>query len=322
MTAALESGTVLVTPSRFPDLAVESDILKPLGARLTQAASMADLVAAASAADVLLVTGGSVGTEVIERLERCRAIVRSGVGTDNIDVATATSMGIPVGNVADASTTEVADHAVMLALMLLRRVDGARGSLAEGGWAHGAVRGVQRIEGRVAGVVGLGRIGLAVASRLRAHGMRVIGYDLVDDPDAGVERVGLDDLVRQADLITLHLPLTPATRDLMSAERLAAMKPSAAIVNVSRGGLIDEVALAKALEHGAIWGAGLDVYADEPLPMDSPLRSAPNAVLTPHVAWYSERALWELRAKGAAQAARALRGERLQPTVNAEVYDR
>jgi D-3-phosphoglycerate dehydrogenase / 2-oxoglutarate reductase len=312
---------VLVTPSRFPDLAVERAVLEPSGAALNQAVSVDELMAEAPHADALLVTGGRVTAKLVERLARCRFIVRCGVGTDNIDVAAATLAGIPVGFVPDASVGEVADHAVALALMSLRRVGEASALLARGEWAHDAVRGVRRIAGLTAGIVGVGRIGLAVADRLRALGMDVIGYDEQQVSRGDVPLVGLDELLRRADVVSLHLPLSDDTRGIISAERLALLKPTSVLINVARGGLVDESALADMLGRGALWGAGIDVFAEEPLDPGSPLRTAPHAVLTPHVAWYSDDAVVELRHKAAEQVARGLRGERLAPTINPGVYE-
>lgn len=310
---------VLVTPNRFPDLEPERRLLGPLGAEVRAAADAAEFERLAPEAEVLLITAHDVDARLIGRLgERCRAIVRYGVGVDSVDVEAASRAGIPVGRVLDASVEEVADHALALALSCLRRLPAATETLAIGGWGTGALRGLRRLRGLRAGVIGLGRIGLAVASRLDAFGIEVRGHDPQLER-APYSLLDLEPLLAESDLVSLHLPLTPATHHLLDAARLDLLPAGAVVVNVARGGLIDEAALAERLRDGRLAGAGLDVFESEPLPAASPLHDL-DAVLTPHIAWYSAGAVRELQEKAAAQAARALRGERLAPVVDESVY--
>jgi D-3-phosphoglycerate dehydrogenase len=311
---------VVVTPNRFPDLEPERTTLEPLGVEVAAAADEADLHRLAPEAVALLVTSFvNVDSGLVRRLGRCRAIVRYGIGVDEVDVAAATRAGIPVGNVVDASVNEVADHAVMLALACLRRLSETQRALADGSWDVAPLRGARRLSGLTAGIVGLGRIGRAVARRLEAFDMRVVAYDPFVE-EAPYPLLDLDELLRGSHLVSVHLPLTDGTRGLLSDEKLGLLAPGSVIVNVARGGIVDESALARRLEEGSLWGAGLDVFAREPLPRDDPIRDAPHAVLTPHVAWYSVESTRELQWRAAEQVARVLRGERLDPVVNPSVY--
>jgi len=313
-------SVVLVTPHRFPDLEPELAVLAPLGAELVETASPDEFARRAPEAAALLVSSTPVGAELIARLPDCRAIVRYGIGVEVVDVEAATAAGIPVGNVVDASVDEVADHTVAMALALLRRLPAAAALVEAEGWSLAPVSGVRRLRGLVAGIVGLGRIGQAVAQRLEAFGLEIIGFD----PYASGGRyplVELDELLARADVVSVHVPLTDDTRGLLSIERLARLRPTSVLVNVARGGIVDERAVALMLESDRLAGAGFDVFEREPLPGNHPLRRSPGALLTPHVAWYSEQSLREVQRKAAEQVARALRGEPLAPIVNPAVYD-
>lgn len=311
---------VLISPNRFSELDLEKSVLEPLGVEVVQADSEEEFRSRAELADALLVTATAVNETLIETLRRCKAIVRYGVGVDVVDVDAATRHGIPVGNVLDSSVSEVADHAVTLALMLLRRVPESATAIARGAWSLEPVSGVGRLSELTAGILGFGRIGRAVAQRLEGFGMRIVAHDpfLREGP---VPLLSLEEVLRQSDVVTLHLPLTDETKGIMSRERIALLRSNAVLINVSRGGLIDEHALGEMLLQNRLWGAGLDVFQVEPLPLDHSLRRSPHTILTPHSAWYSEQALKELRTKAAEQAARALRGNRLDPVVNPTAYD-
>ena len=312
---------VVVTPHRFPNLDPETEVLKPLGADLIPAQDPEELERLLPEADALLVVNSRIDARRIALMARCRAIVRYGIGVDSVDVAAASKAGIPVGNVTDASTTEVADHAVSLALALLRRLPKAEAAVREGQWSIAPLRGARRLSTLTAGIVGVGQIGRAIATRFAAFGMDVIGHDPFAS-DAPVQTVQLEDLLSRSDVISLHLPLNDQTTGLISAGRLRSLRSGAILVNVSRGGLVDEDALVDALQAGALGGAALDVFATEPLAADSRLRSAPNVILTAHSAWYSEEAAHDLQRKAAEQVARAFQGAHLTPIVNPEVYNR
>lgn len=222
----------------------------------------------------------------LEGSRRLRVIGRAGVGVDNIDVQAATSLGIAVFNAPSGNTTSAAELTMALILGAMRHIPGADRSMRAGEWDRKRFKGSE-LHGKVLTLVGAGRIGGEVARRARAFGMKVIAYDpyLREEraKQLGITIASLEDALRQGDVISLHVPLTDATRDLIGAGELGLMKPGAVIVNAARGGVLDELALVDALREGRIAGAALDVFDTEPLPADHPLRSLENAILTPHI---------------------------------------
>lgn len=238
------------------------------------------------AAGLIVRSGTQADAGLIECGDSLRVIGRAGVGLDNIDVEAATRRGIAVMNAPAGNTISTAELAFALLLSAARRIPAADRSVRSGEWNRGAFRGTQ-LSGKTLGVVGAGRIGAAISQRARAFGMRVIVADpyLTEERarDLYVEHVELDEMLPIVDYLTLHVPLTPETEGLLDAGRLARLQPHAVVVNAARGGILDEVALATALREGRIGGAALDVYEEEPLPEDHPLRDAPNLVLTPHL---------------------------------------
>ncbi len=224
---------------------------------------------------------------------RLKLVGRAGVGVDNVDVPTATGQGVIVMNAPLGNIISAAEHTLGMIFAVVRMIPQAHAKLTRGEWDKKSFTGVE-LEGKTLGVVGLGKIGKHVAQVLQAAGMQVIAYDPFLSADVAkelrIESVGLDDCLRRADIITLHTPLTEQTRNLINAERLALMKKGARIVNVARGGIIDEPALAAALKAGQIAGAALDVFEQEPLGKDSPLYNLPNAIITPHLGASTEEA--------------------------------
>lgn len=314
------SGAIVISPHRFSDMSRESTAAAGAGLRLIETQSQAELLTVLPYARVILMTPfARLDAEAIATASRCIAIVRYGVGYDNIDIDAATSSGIPVANVPGASVDEISLHAVTMALSLLRRLPQADASLRSGSWGGTVMDDVPRISHVTVGIVGIGRTGSATAARFAALGAKVIAYD----PAVSVspyDLVSLDDLLERSLIVSLHATLTQATQGLLSAERLAQMRRGVILVNVSRGGLVDEVALARALEEGHIGAAGIDVFSEEPLPADHPLRGAPRTILTPHVAWRSVEAVSDYQEIAVAQVRAALQGEPMQHTVNQEVY--
>lgn len=228
----------------------------------------------------------SVDQAMLESAPTLKVIGRAGVGIDNIDVEAATSRGIVVFNAPDANTVAAAELTLALMLALARRVTEADRSVRDGSWDRSRLEGVE-LRGKILGLIGAGRIGGEVARRCHAFGMTVMVHDpyLTDDRARalGVELVDLERLITAADVISLHVPLNEETEGLLDAGALSLMKSQSYLINASRGGVIDERALAAALEEGRLAGAALDVFENEPLPSDSPLRHAPNLVLTPHL---------------------------------------
>lgn len=302
---------VLVTPHKFKDLSPEHEVLDPIGARIVEARSQEEFERLAPSAQALLVNAiAPIDRRLIATLDECKAIVRYGTGVNNVDVEAAAAAGIEVANVLDASVEDVANHALTLALALLRRVYPIHLATVAGEWPIPAIRGTRRFSTLTAGIVGVGRIGSATATRFEALDFEVIASDPFAE-SAAWPLLPLDELLERADVVSLHLPLTEQTRHLLGAVQLARMSPDAVLVNVSRGGLVDEVAVAERLARGELAGAGFDVFEAEPLAAGHPLCSTPNVLLTPHIAWYSEEASREVQLKAAQEAARALAGQPL-----------
>ncbi|MCA9254244.1 MAG: phosphoglycerate dehydrogenase [Phycisphaerales bacterium] len=235
---------------------------------------------------MIIRSGVKVTADVLAKPGRLRAIARAGVGVDNVDIDAATAVGILVMNTPDANTLSTAEHTMAMILAIHRRVAAAHQHVADGAWDRKAFVGEQ-LSGKTLGIVGLGRVGRAVAERAMAFGMRVLAFDPFLRADTAMEgRVRvvakLDDMLSEIDTLTLHAAMTDDTRNLINADRIAKMKPSAFIVNCARGGLVDECALADALKGGKLAGAALDVFESEP-PKNCPLVGADNVVLTPHL---------------------------------------
>ena len=245
-------------------------------------------------------------------------IGRYGVGVDNVDVDAASERGIAVVNVPDYCVEEVATHTVALLLAGWRRLALSRELIDSGRWGEWkALRPIQPLSSSTLGLVGIGRIGSEVIRLAGPFFGRVISFDPVQSPPDGVEAVTLDEVFEQADVVSLHCPLTEQTHNLVNAERLEAMKPGSLLVNVSRGGLIDTAALNDALRSGAIAGAALDVLPQEPPDAEDPLLGAPNLLLTNHSAWYSEASLVNLRRLLTERCCAALAGQPVPTVVNA-----
>jgi len=245
-----------------------------------------ELIAALGDAVALLVRSATqVDAEMIAAAPMLEVIGRAGVGLDNIDIDAAEARGIVVVNAPDASTISAAEHTMALLLAQARRIPEADASLRAGRWDRKELAGVE-LYGKTLGILGLGRIGAQVAQRAAAFGMRIIAFDpFVGDDQAealGAELAGLDDVLAEADFLTIHAPRSPDTEGLIDAEALAKMKPSARIVNVARGGIIDEDDLAAAIANGTIAGAALDVFETEPV-TESPLFELSQVVVTPHL---------------------------------------
>lgn len=288
------------------------------------------IVAAAEGADALVNMGLSTPLtgRVIRALPRCRVIARYGVGVDNIDLVAATEEGIVVTNVPNYCTPEVADHTVTLILALARRLLSLDRFVRSGRWV-GSIQftgPIHRLSTLTLGLVGFGRIAQEVARRMEALVGDIVAYDPYVDPDRaaglGVEPVDLNTLLARSDVVSLHVPLNSNTHHLIGESELERMKPTAFLVNTSRGQVVDEGALIAALESERIAGAALDVVAIEPLPTESPLRALPNVILTPHFANYSVEAVRDLRESVACAVCDVLAGRWPAHVVNGDVEPR
>ncbi|WP_238878439.1 hydroxyacid dehydrogenase [Achromobacter xylosoxidans] len=255
------------------------------------------LLRAAGQADALIVRNRSqVDAALLAAAPRLRAVGRLGVGLDNIDLPGCAARGIQVVPATGANARAVAEYVIGTLLALLRGAYAASAEVAGGEWPRAALSQGLEAHGRTLGVVGFGGIGQLTARLAAGLGMRVVARDAAlpaDHPawaDAGATRLELDDLLAQADAVTLHVPLTSGTRHLLDAARIARMRPGAVLINTSRGGIVDETALAVALRGGHLGGAALDVFEQEPLPAGGPLAGAPNLILTPHIAGLTREA--------------------------------
>jgi D-3-phosphoglycerate dehydrogenase len=316
------SFVVAITDYVFPSLKPERAVLEPLGVELRpqQCRSEEEIIALAQDADAVLNCYAKMTAHVIEELKCCRIIARYGIGVDNVDLAAATKSKILVTNVPDYCIDEVSDHTLALLLALARRITVADGAVKAGAWDVVAHAGIRRLRGQTLGLLGFGKIAKAMASKVQPLGMKVLVYDPYLETELvsryGVEAVSLDKLLAEADAISIHVPLSPETRNLIGERELALMKSAAFLINTSRGGIVDEQALAAALKEGQLGGAALDVLSVEPPPADHPLRQAPNIILTPHLAFYSRESVIELQTKAAEEVARALKGEPPRSPVN------
>ncbi len=306
-------ATVVALDDGYEAYDQETRLLAEAGAEFLLAPCRGDPQAAARSvvdADVVLVRESPVTADVIGAMTRCKAVIRYGIGVDNIDQNAARARGVMVANVPDYGTDEVSSQAVALALAVARRIRLHDGEVRAGRWSTGVLQPMYRWRGRTLGLVGYGRIARMTHEKLAAFGF---GRVLVHDPRAelppGAEAASLDDVCREADLISLHAPLTPATRHMIDARRLGLMRPTAILVNTARGGLVDLDALAAALREGRLLGAGLDVFDPEPPDIRHPLFALDNAVVTNHIGWYSQESMRDLQRKAAEEAVRVLRGE-------------
>ena len=269
--------------------------------------------------DALVVRSGvKVDAQAIDAGRRLKVIGRAGVGVDNIDVDAATAAGVVVVNAPTANTIAAAELTIGLIYALARNIAAADASLRRGEWRRADFMGME-LRGKTLGIVGLGKIGLAIADRARAMEMELVGSDPFVAAEAaaehGIELVELGELLRRSDVVTVHVPLNDATRGLIDERALRLMKPSAFVINVARGGVVDEKALAEALHAGRLAGAAMDVYESEP-PRDSPLLSAPNTILTPHLGASTREAQAKAGVEVAQQVLDVLAGRPARYAVN------
>jgi D-3-phosphoglycerate dehydrogenase len=318
---------VAVSDSVFPNLDQARAVLSKIGAdiRLAADAKPDSILGVAREADALLTTYAKITGDMIRQMKRCRIISRFGIGVDNVDIAAATEGRIVVTKVPDYCLDEVSDHAMALLLASARKITLANKQVHAGRWEMPAVVPIHRLRGSVLGLVGFGRIPQLVAPKAKAFGMRVVASDPYIPKavfeNAGVDGVEFNELVKISDFISIHSPLLPETRNLFNADLFRRMKPTAYVINTARGPIVDEKALADALDAGHLAGAALDVMPTEP-PVNSPLFGRDNVIITPHTSFYSEESLVDLQTKAAEEVARVLTGQQPRNPVNPEVFQR
>ena len=314
---------VAVSDSVFPNLNPAGEVLSRIGAelRLAEASTPQAIMHVARDADALLVTYAKVTAEMIGQMTRCRIIARFGIGVDNVDIAAATNASIVVTRVPDYCIDEVSDHTMALLLALARKIPFANSRAHAGRWEMPAVVPIHRLRGSVLGLVGFGRIPQLVAPKAKTFGLRVISYDPFVSAETmrrtGVEKVDFSELVKVSDHISIHTPLVPETNHLFNADVFRRMKPTAHLINTARGSVVDEEALAQALDEGHLAGAALDVLSPEP-PSTSPLFGRDNVILTPHMSFYSAESLIDLQSRAAEEVVRVLTGEAPRNPLNPE----
>ncbi|MCD6558619.1 MAG: C-terminal binding protein [Palaeococcus sp.] len=319
---------VVVTDYNYTDLTIEERELVQWNAQVVpaQCTTPEEVIKVGKDADALISQYAPITAEVIANLDRCKAIGRYGIGVDNIDVAAATARGIAVINVPSYCEDEVSDHALAMLLAWARRIPHYTEEIRRGTWDWKTGCPIYRLRGQVLSLLGFGKIARLLARKAKALGLEVIAYDpyLADEVFGreDVKRVTLDDLFAQSDFLSVHVPLTSETRHLINEKALAQMKPTVCIINTSRGPVVDEAALAKAIQEGVIAGACLDVMEEEPPANNNPLLQLDQVIFSPHVGWYSEEAQTELRGKIAEDIGRALTGVRPYGLVNKELASR
>ena len=313
---------VVLSDNVFPSLELEKSKLAKIGAFLIEAPSGKedDIMNLAKDADALLVCYAHITKKIIKSLKKCKIISRYGIGVDNIDVETAKQQGIDVTNVPDYCIDEVSNHTLSLLLALARKIVALDRTVKSGVWSFNTCRPMYRLNGKVLGLIGFGKIARNLVKKVKPLGFRILIYDpyisLETLKEYDVEFVSLIEILNQSDFISLHAPLTPETKHIISYKELQIMRKTAYLINASRGSLIDEKALYRALKEKWIGGAALDVLSSEEIGSTHPLLKLENIILTPHVAFYSEESLEELRIKAVDEVIRALTGSTLRYLVN------
>lgn len=315
---------IVITDWTFADLSIENHLLQTMDIELVskQCKTEPELISLVADADAVITQFAKINANVIRAMQKARAIVRYGIGVDNVDLEAAESRNIPVCNIPDYCMDEVADHTLAFILATTRQVVPNTLHLHEGKWGLPVpLTAMQTLKNLTVGVIGFGRIGREVVRRLQAFKCRVLLFDPVvpaaEIAKAGAEAaVSLDALLTQSDIVTPHCPSSPLTRHMFNTERFRQMKPGAIFINVGRGDLVDSNALVAALQSGKLSAAALDVFDPEPIPADNPILKMSNVILTAHIASASPTAVKQLRETAARLAALAVRSQPLPNIVN------
>ncbi|HXH50920.1 MAG TPA: C-terminal binding protein [Terriglobia bacterium] len=330
MSAEISRLVVFTEREEGPVCGLDAKVIHDAGGdlRYGRAGSLTDRVALAQSAEVLIASTAPMGREFLDQLPQLKGIVRLGIGVDSVDLDAATDLGIVVANVPEFCQDEVAEHALGLLLAVTRKIALADRLTRQGKWVVGiqeSMLPIRRLRGQTLGLVGFGRIAHRFTGMAKALGLRVIAADPYAVPEvaqaAGVTLMPLEELLPQADIVSLHVPLTSETRCLINSDAFALMKRGAILINTARGPVVDEVALEEALADGDLGGAGLDVLETEPPRIPHPLLEFNNVVVTCHYASCSLEAYADLRRSVSEQAAQILRGEFPRHLVNTRVKD-
>ncbi len=319
---------ILITDYAWPDLEIEKEVLSAVGGEIMVAGegTPGEIIALAPQADAILTCWKDVPAEALEIAPNCSVVSRYGIGLDNIPIGRATELGMLVTNVPDFCLEEVSDHVMTLLLATARQLLPLARTPERSGWTRETPRPIPRVRGQTLGLIGFGNIARALVPKALGFGLRVVAFTprlrSEDAPD-GVEVTNdLGQMLSESDYVSIHCPLTEETAHIIDDAAIARMKSSALLINTSRGGVIDEEALIRALKEGRIAGAALDVTDPEPPAADNPLLSLENVIVTPHAAFYSVAATAELARKAAENVVTVLRGEVPRNLVNAEVLGR
>ena len=319
---------VLITDHVWPTIEPEKAVLEAAGAEVIVAPDGEEdtLIGLARDVDAIMTCFAKVTGSVIRAAENCVSIGRFGVGVDNIDVATATELGIPVTYVPDYCVDEVSDHVLAMLHTWNRKIALFDRSVKYDGWGHlGLTMRIKRLRGKTIGIVGFGRIGQAVAEKASVFGLKVLASDPFTPKEivesSGGKLVSLEALLENSDFVSLHAPLTPNTEKMIGPKEFGLMKDDAFLINAARGPLIDEAALYKALSEGQIGGAGLDVMVDNEPSRDHPLLQLENILITPHTAFFSQESTLELEERAASEVVRVYRNSMPENLVNPEVLE-
>ena len=314
---------VAITDYTFPDLSIETQILEAAGLEVIsgQCKTQQDLIMLTANADYVITQFAPVDVDVIKAMSNCKVIVRYGIGYDNVDCEAAKEKGIPVCNIPTYCIDEVADHTLSFILSMTRQLLANAKYVQNGKWGLGTdLSNMRGLYDSTVGIIGLGRIGQAVAKRLKGFGCQLIAYDPVVNPtqvaSIGCQLVDLDYLLSNSDVITLHCPSLPATKNILNNSTLSKMKKGSLLINAGRGDLVCADALLEALTAGHLAGAAIDVFSTEPVPTDSPLLGMDNVLITSHIASASPQSAKTLRETAAQIVVISAKGESLPNVVN------
>lgn len=319
---------IVISESDFENTDLEQRMCAEAGVEISvfQDRSPEAIVRNAADADGIITSYGEFPRWLFEALPNLKVVSRTGVGYDSIDLAGATDNGVAICTAPGYGTEVVSDHAITLALTVLRRINELDADMRAGIWDYARHRPLGQSYGRVFGVVGMGEIGRATARKAAGMGFKVVCQSRSLKPGRrtpeGYDILSFEELLQVSDVVSFHCALTPETHHLLDAEHVAMMKDDAVVVNTSRGGVIDSDALAEALCSGKLWGAGLDVFEGEPVDFDSPICKAPHTVLTAHAAYWSEESGAELRTRTTQSAIDVVLGRRPMDCLNPQVFDK